>query len=183
MLWLYLLAAVTVLVIALRRVLQRQAPLTDELYSSKVAVEHVYSGVAWVRQDGMVGSVNQALADEFGAKAEILDHEWYRMFPVGERPKVKEAYTQMLLAGIANVDTLIEPADGRHQPVHLRLIAMHDHKLRLVGHHCIIHDSSRERALERQITQLSLALAQAGQDLPPEHAVNDLVRTARADRG
>jgi len=179
MLWLYLLAAVTVLVIALRRVLQRQAPLSDDLYASKVAVEHVYSGVAWVRQDGVVGSVNQALADEFGAKSDLLEHEWYLMFPASERPRVKEAFTQMLLAGIANVDTLIEPADGRHQPVHLRMVAVHDHKLRLVGHHCIIHDSSRERGLEKQIQQLSLALAHAGYELAPEETSNDLARTAR----
>lgn len=179
MLWLYLLAAVTVLVIALRRVVQRQAPLSDELYSSKVAVEHVYSGMAWVRHDGVVGSVNQALADEFGAKSDLLDHEWYLMFPAAERQRVKDAYTQMLLAGIANVDTLIEPADGRHQPVHLRMIAVHDHKLRLVGHHCIIHDSSRERALEKQIQQLSLALAHAGYELAPEKVEEDIARSAR----
>jgi PAS domain-containing protein len=182
MLWLYLLAAVTVLVIALRRVLQRQTPLSDELYSSKVAVEHVYSGVAWVRNDGVVGSVNQALADEFGAKSDLLEHEWYLMFPANERGRVKEAYTQMLLSGIANLDTLIEPADGRHQPVHLRLVAVHDHKLRLVGHHCIMHDSTRERALEKQIKQLSLALAQAGYELAPEHAINDAVKSVGSSR-
>ena len=61
-LWLYLLGAVTVLVIALRRVLRRQAPLSDELYSKQVAIDHVHSGVAWVRADGTVGSVNPALA-------------------------------------------------------------------------------------------------------------------------
>ena len=167
MLWLYLLAAVTVLVIALRRVVRQQAPLSDELYSNRVAVEHVYSGVAWVRNDGVVRSVNQALADEFGGKSDLMDHEWYLMFPAHERPRVKEAYTQMLLAGIANVDTFIESADGGHQAVHLRLIALHDHKMRLVGHHCIIHNSSRERALEKQIRQLSRALAEVGYELTP----------------
>jgi uncharacterized protein (DUF1501 family) len=39
MLWLYLLFAVTILVIVLRRVLRRQTPLTDELYSKKVAID------------------------------------------------------------------------------------------------------------------------------------------------
>lgn len=178
MLWLYLLAAVTVLVIALRRVVRAQAPLTDELYSNRVAVEHVYSGVAWIRHDGMVGSVNQALADEFGGKSDLLDHEWYLMFPAHERPRVKDAYTQMLLAGIANLDTMIESADGGNQVVHLRMIAVHDHKMRLVGHHCIFHNSSRERALERQIQQLSVALADVGYELTP---AEKLEQAAKAD--
>ena len=58
MLWLYLLGAVTGLSIALRRVLRRQKPLNDELYSTKVAVNHVQSGVAWVRADGKIGSIS-----------------------------------------------------------------------------------------------------------------------------
>jgi hypothetical protein len=62
MLWLYLLGAVTVLVIALRRVMQRQMPLSDELYSTKVAFDHLQSGVAWVRGDGTLGTVNSSLA-------------------------------------------------------------------------------------------------------------------------
>jgi hypothetical protein len=93
---------------------------------------------------------------------------------------VKEAYTQLLLAGIANLDTLIEPADGRHQPVHLRMVAVHDHKLRLVGHHCIIHDSSKERALEKQIQQLSLALAHVGYELTPEDGLDAVGKPAEA---
>ncbi len=47
----------------LRRVLRRQAPLSDELYSKQVAIDHVHSGVAWVRADGTLGSVNPALAE------------------------------------------------------------------------------------------------------------------------
>lgn len=170
MLWLYLLAAVTVLVISLRRVVQRQAPLSDELYSSKVAVEHVHSGVGWVRGDGMVGSVNQSLADSIGAKpGELLDHDWYLMFPRQERSRVKEAYTQMLLSGIASIDTLIERGDASQRPVNVRLVAVHDHKMRLVGHHCMVHDESRERSLQGQIKDLSEALASAGYELIPEN--------------
>ena len=51
-LWFYLLGLSVLLVIALRRVLARQAPLSDELYSKTVAIEHVQSGVAWIRADG-----------------------------------------------------------------------------------------------------------------------------------
>ncbi len=168
MLWLYLLAAVTVLVISLRRVVQRQKPLNDELYSSKVAVEHVHSGVGWVRGDGVLGSVNQSLADSIGAKpGELLDHEWYLMFPRQERARVKEAYTSMLLSGIATLETLIERGDGAQRPVNLRLVAVHDHKMRLVGHHCMIQDESRARSLEQQVLDLSQALSQAGFELEP----------------
>jgi PAS domain S-box-containing protein len=166
MLWLYLLAAVTVLVISLRRVVQRQAPLSDELYSSKVAVEHVHSGVGWVRADGILGSVNQSLSDSIGAKpGELLGHEWFLMFPRQERSRIRDAYTQMLLAGIASLETLIERGDGVQRTVNVRLVAVHDHKMRLVGHHCMVHDESRARSLEQHVRDLSQALAETGYEL------------------
>lgn len=170
MLWLYLLAAVTVLVIALRRVLRQQAPLNDQLYLSKVAVEHVHSGVGWVREDGILGSVNQSLSDSLAAKpGDLIGHDWFLMFPRQERTKVREAHTAMLLAGIASIDTAIERGDGALRPVNLRLVAVHDHKMRLVGHHCMIHDESKARSLEQQVRDLSDALTQAGYELvPPE---------------
>lgn len=151
MLWLYLLAAVTVLVISLRRVLLRQAPLSDELYSSKVALEHVHSGVCWVRADGQVGFVNHSLAESFGSpgkpvdQAKLVNQDWYRMFPAEERAVVQGHYEKMLLAGIATLDTHIQTAGGAQLPVNVRLVAVHDHKMRLVGHHCMIHDESRGR--------------------------------------
>ncbi|MEP6961788.1 MAG: PAS domain-containing protein [Acidobacteriota bacterium] len=161
MLWLYLLAAVTVLVISLRRTLIKLIPLNDQLYSNKVAVEHVHSGVGWVKADGRIGSVNQSLADTLGAKlTDLVDQEWYLMFPRAERPRVKEAYTQMLLAGIATLDTAIERADGIALPANIRVVAVHDHKMRLLGHHCMVHGNLRERALAEQIRQLSAALGQ-----------------------
>jgi PAS domain S-box-containing protein len=166
MLWLYLLGAVTVLVIALRRVLRRQAPLNDELYSSKVAIEHVHSGVCWVRADGIVGFVNQSLADSFGDKADLVGHEWYLMFPRAERESVRQAYERMLLAGIATFDACIETATGAQHPVNVRLVAVHDHKMRFVGHHCMIDDKSRERDLERQLQALAAALQPQPSALP-----------------
>ncbi|MEO8097745.1 MAG: PAS domain-containing protein [Acidobacteriota bacterium] len=164
MLWLYLLAAVTFLVISLRRVLLKQKPLNDELYSSKVAVEHVHSGIGWVRADGRMGSVNQSLADTLGTKlTDLVDHEWYLMFPRQERTRVRDAYTQMLLAGIASIDTAIERVDGVAQPANIRLVAVHDHKMRLVGHHCMVQENSKERAMAEQIRQLSAALGRTEQ--------------------
>ena len=121
MLWLYLLAAITLLVINRRRILRRITPLNDELYSSRVAVEHVHSGVAWVLAEGKIGSVNQSLADSLGTQSgELPGTDWYQMFARAERPRVNDAYAQMLLAGIASLDTAIERADGTARPVHLR---------------------------------------------------------------
>ncbi|MEO5923525.1 MAG: PAS domain-containing protein [Bryobacteraceae bacterium] len=171
MLWLFLLAALTLVVINRRRIIRQITPLNDELYSSRVAVEHVHSGVGWVRaSDGKLGSVNQSLSDTIGAKpGELLERDWYQMFPRPERPRVNEAYTQMLLAGIASIDTLIERGDGVLRPINLRLVAVHDHKLRLVGHHCMVHDESKARLLEQQVHDLAEALSQVGYELvPPE---------------
>jgi PAS domain S-box-containing protein len=174
MLWLFLLAVVTLLVINRRRIIRKITPLNDELYSSRVAVEHVHSGVGWVRADGKIGSVNQSLADSIGAKpGELLENDWYQMFPRPQRPRVNEAYTQMLLAGIASIDTQIERGDGVLRPVNLRLVAVHDHKSRLIGFHCMVHDESRARSLEQQVQDLSEALSQAGYELVPEEQAQD----------
>src|SRR5258708_33391503 len=98
MLWLYLLGAVTALIIALRRVLRRQKPLDDELYSRRVAIDHVHSGVAWIRADGHVGTVNQAFASTVGAlPKELTGQEWTLFFPQHERTGIREAYRQALL--------------------------------------------------------------------------------------
>src|SRR5580658_3319506 len=105
-LWLYLLAAVTVLVIVLRRVMNRQIPLSDEIYSKQVAIDHVHSGVAWVRADGLIGSVNPALAKIVGVlPKELLGRPWAALFPLEERPKVQEAYRQALLMGKTRLET------------------------------------------------------------------------------
>jgi PAS domain S-box-containing protein len=174
MLWLYLLAAITLLVINRRRLLRQFTPLNDELYSSKVAIEHVHSGVGWIRADGKVVSVNQSLYDSIGAKpGELLDNDWYQMFPKHERHRVNEAYAQMLLLGIASLDTQIERGDGVLRPVNLRLVAVHDHKMRLVGFHCMVHDESRARSLEQQVLDLSEALSQAGYELVPAEEAHE----------
>jgi PAS domain S-box-containing protein len=167
MLWLYLLGAVTFLVIALRRVLRRQRPLYDELYSTRVAIKHVHSGVAFVKANGAIGSVNASLADLLAAKPEELaGREWYVLFPAHEHERVREAYTQMLLSGIASLDTVVERTGGHCEPVNLRLVAVNDHKARLVGHHALIHDVSRERSLEEQLRRLGQSIGEAAKPAP-----------------
>ncbi len=35
------------------------------------------------------------------------------------------------------------------------MVAIHDYKMRFVGHHCLVADRSREKALEQQIAELT----------------------------
>src|SRR5277367_3633651 len=100
MLWVYLLAIVTVLGIVLRRVLRRIKPLGDELYSKTVAIEHVNSGVAWVDADGKIGAVNPALARSLEANHDsLMGQDWCSIFAPADRQKAQEALTEMLLKG------------------------------------------------------------------------------------
>jgi len=155
MLWLYLLGAVTVLVIALRRVMQRQTPLSDELYSTKVAFDHLQSGVAWVRADGTLGTVNSSLAKTLTADpASLLGRDWVTMFPKLEQERVKEAYSQMLLSGKTQFDTYGQRADGTYAWLNVLLVAVHDHKMRFVGHHCLVLDSTHAKILEDRVKEL-----------------------------
>jgi PAS domain S-box-containing protein len=155
MLWLYLLGAVTVLVIALRRVVQRQTPLSDELYSTKVAFDHLQSGVAWVRGDGTLGTVNSSLAATLGADPKgFVGREWLTMFPKMEQERVKECYSQMLLSGKTQFDTYGQRADGTYAWLNVLLVAVHDHKMRFVGHHCLVLDSTHTRILEDRVKDL-----------------------------
>jgi PAS domain S-box-containing protein len=158
-LWLYLLAAVTVLLIALRRVLHRQAPLSDELFSKQVAIDHVHSGVAWVRSDGTVGSINPALAKTIGAlPKEILGQHWEKLFPENERAHVREAYSRALLGGKISISTVAQRTDGSQARVDVLLVTIHDSKTRLVGHYCLMDDRTRELELEAHVEKLVTAL-------------------------
>jgi len=143
------------LVIALRRVLHRQKPLNDEIYSKQVAIDHVHSGVAWVRADGAIGSVNPALAKTIGvAQKDLLGRSWDTFFPSVERPKLEEAHRQALLMGKASLETQAQRSDGALALVNLLLVTIHDHRSRLVGHYCLIEDRRREMELEEQIQKL-----------------------------
>jgi PAS domain S-box-containing protein len=156
MLWLYLLAAVTVLGIALRRVIRRMTPLDDELYSKNVAIEHVNTGVAWVGVDGKIGAVNPALVKALDATQEaLIGHEWCSIFAPASRDTAQEAFTQMLLRGKATFEARGLRSHGGLSVFDVLLIAVHDHKMRFKGHHCIAEDRTRERELQERLDQLT----------------------------
>jgi PAS domain S-box-containing protein len=143
MLWLYLLAAVTVLCIALRRVIHRQTPLSDEVYSTKVAFDHLQSGVAWVGGDGMLGTVNSSLAETLLSEpGSLVGRNWLDLFPNQERERVREFYSRMLLVGRTDFEIHGQRADGSSAWLSVRLVAVHDHKMRFVGHHCMVLEMS-----------------------------------------
>jgi PAS domain S-box-containing protein len=158
-LWLSLLGAVTFLVVVLRRVLHRQRPLNDELYAKQVAIDHVHSGVAWVRADGLVGSINPALAKTVGRlPRELVGQPWKIIFPQEERPRLEEAHRQALLMGRTVLETQTERPDGALAQVSVLLVTIHDHRSRLVGHYCLMEDRTRELELEEQVLKLSSTL-------------------------
>lgn len=155
MLWLYLLGAVTVLCIALRRVIHRQTPLSDELYSTKVAFDHLQSGVAWVRGDGTLGTINSSLAKTLSCEpTALIGRDWLDIFPKPEHDRVKEAYSRMLLLGLTEVETYGQRSDGTFAWLSVQLVSVHDHKMRFVGHHCLVLDSTRTHLLEERIKAL-----------------------------
>ena len=152
MLWLYLLGAVTVLCIALRRVIHRQTPLSDEVYSTKVAFDHLQSGVAWVGGDGLFGMVNSSLAAALGSEPKtLIGRDWLSIFPKQERERILEYYSQMLLMGRIEFDTYGVRADRTCAWLNVLLVAVHDHKMRFVGHHCLVLDSTHTRLLEERL--------------------------------
>jgi hypothetical protein len=160
MLWLYLLAAVTVLVIVLRRVLRRQRPLDDELYSKRIAIDHIHSGVAWVCQDGKIGSMNPSLAGTLCARyGQMNGRDWLTLFLSGDRARVEGCYRQALLAGMTSFQVCVERLDGSLAYLDVLLLTVHDHKLRFIGHYMLTSDRTREHALEGQVQALSDALA------------------------
>jgi PAS domain S-box-containing protein len=155
-LWLYLLALVTFLTIALRRVRRRQIPLSDELHVKTVAIEHVHSGIAWVREDGAIGAINASFAATLNAiPRELVGRDWYEIFSQQDRARMKEAFSQMLLLGKASLEVHAKRTDGTYAGLEVLLVAQHDHKSRFIGHHCLAADRTRERLLEEQIRELT----------------------------
>ena len=153
-LWVYLLGLSILLGIALRRVLLQQKPLNDELYAKNVAIEHVQSGVAWVRTDGEIKTMNAAFAEILAGQAkDFLGKNWYDLFATQEYERLKEAYSQTLLLGKTNLQAFGKRADGTFAGLQVRLVAVHDHKMRFVGHHCLVADHTKELMLEDQIRE------------------------------
>ena len=160
-LWVYLLGLTVLLVIALRRVMAQQNPLKDEVYTRTVAIEHIQSGVAWIRADGKIRSINASFASALGAEPKKLTgRDWYELFAQQDRDRIREAYRQMLLLGRATLDAHGRRLDGSHSGLEVLMVAIHDHKMRFVGHHCLVVDRTREKVLEAQIDELTRSLEQ-----------------------
>jgi PAS domain S-box-containing protein len=155
-LWLYLLGAVTFLTIALRRVLQRVNPLNDEVYAKQVAIDHVHSGVAWVRFDGTIGSVNPAVTKTLNAAPRgLVGSSWTSMFPPKDRARLEEAFSQALLMGKAPLEVDAQRVDGSLARVNVLLVSIHDHKSRFIGHYCLMEDRTYVFELEGLLQRLS----------------------------
>ena len=158
-LWVYLLGLSVLLGIVLRRVMALQRPLRDEVYVKNVAIEHVHSGVAWVRADGTVRSVNQSLATTLAAAPrELVGRDWFDLFAQQDRQRLQDAFSQMLLLGKATLEAFGRRVDGTYAGLELLMVAIHDHKMRFVGHHCLVVDRTREKILEAQIAELTGSL-------------------------
>jgi PAS domain-containing protein len=154
--WVYLLGLSVLLGIALRRVLAAQNSLKDEVHMKNVAIEHVQNGVAWVRADTKVASINQSLANTLNTMPrELVGREWFGLFAVQDRPQLDEAFSQMLLLGKAILQVHGRRMDGTYARLELLMVAIHDHKMRFVGHHCLVVDRTREKVLEAQIAELT----------------------------
>ncbi len=167
MFWLYLLAAVTVLAIVLRRTQRKMKPLDDELYSKTVAIDHVQSGVAWVRADATFGSVNPAFAQTFNFTArELIGREWTKMFPPEYHDKAKEQFSQMLLKGAVTFNAPGMRSEGSRLSLNVRMVAVHDHHMRFVGQHCLVEDRTRLCELEEQVRELNLSRLAASVESP-----------------
>jgi hypothetical protein len=164
--WLYLLGTITLLTVALRRLKLRLKPLSDEVYSRSVAFEYVHSGIAWVKSDGKVGSVNASLAAALSIDVkEAIGLDWYDLFAKEEKARIQEAYSQMLLIGRARLDVRERRSLADTPGLELLIVAVHDHKMRYVGHHCLIADRTRERTLETQVHELRASLESLSRQL------------------
>jgi len=67
----------------------------------------------------------------------------------------EEAYSQMLLLGKATLEVNGCPKDGSCSSLEVLMVAIHDHKMRFVGHRCLVVDRTREKALAAQVEELT----------------------------
>ena len=63
----------------------------------------------------------------------------------------------MLLLGKSSVDVRCRRADGSYCHLEMLMVAIHDYKMRFVGHHCLAVDRTREKLLEVQLEALTRA--------------------------
>jgi PAS domain S-box-containing protein len=126
-----------------------------------VAIEYVQSGVAWIRADGTIRSVNTSLTDTLGGESDkIVGRDWYELFAQEDRSKLKEAYSRMLLLGKATLEAYGRRMDGSYSGLEVLMVAIHDHKMRFVGHYCLALDRTRENVLAAQLEELTKNLGQ-----------------------
>jgi PAS domain S-box-containing protein len=159
MLWLSFLAAVTILALVLREVLLPQIRPRGDRYSNRVAIDYLNTGVAWVGPDDKICAVNAALPRVLeAAEEDLVGHNWYEMFVPEDRERVREAVRQMLLTGKASVEARGVRPNGAVAWLELSLVAVHDHKARLLGLHCLAEDRTRQHELEERVDQLTRQL-------------------------
>ena len=121
-------------------------------------MEHIQSGVAWVRSDGTISAMNAAFTEILcGRLQDFRGRHWFSLFADQEGPQLEEAYRQMLLLGKITFDAYGKRVDGTYAGLEVRLVAVHDHKMRFQGHHCLVADRTRERILEEQMREQSAA--------------------------
>jgi hypothetical protein len=77
------------------------------------------------------------------------------MFAQQDRSKIEEAYSQMLLLGKATLEVKGRRADGAYSGLEALMVAIHDHKMRFEGHHCLVVDRTREKVLAAQLEKLT----------------------------
>lgn len=180
-LWLILLGVVTLLVIALRRTKRRIAPLDDELYAQRVAVDHVHSGVAWVRADSTFGSVNPSFARTFQwAVPDFIGRQWYSIFRAADHGRIRDLYSQMMLMGVIDFEAMGERGDRSLAFLHVRLVAVHDGHMRFVGHHCLVEDKTREHELGQRLEEWEARSRSAGRNVI--NALESARRAAEEER-
>jgi PAS domain S-box-containing protein len=151
-----LLAIAVGLIIPLRKGLRRLEPLRQELSVKNVVIDQIHTGVAWVRKDGTLGWLNAALAESLQiSPQDLIGKEWYELFDMDERARIREDYRQMLFIGKLSLNTRGLRADGNVTHFEVALVPVKDRRQRYAGHHCLVSDLTLRRELEQELEQLN----------------------------
>jgi len=152
MFWLYLLGLVTFLTIVVRRLMRRQIAMIDELFSKRVATDHVHDGLAWVTATGRIDYVNPALAHMLDLNsAELRGRSWLDLFAPDDRIRIENAYSRMLLSGKTWLEAGVLDSRGVATSRKLLIVAVHDHRTRFSGHYCILDHAIHAEASEEHL--------------------------------
>jgi hypothetical protein len=85
----------------------------------------------------------------------LVKKDWYDLFAPQDETRLRDAFSQMLLLGKSLQQVHGRRMDGTYAGLELLMVAIHDHKMRFVGHHCLVVDRTRERILESQVAELT----------------------------